>query len=61
MNKFFGKNNELGTEEGKITGLGYLDRKEKTMKRIVTLVLIAVMIFVLSMPAFAEGKKGNLG
>ena len=27
------------------------------MKRIVTLVLIAVMIFVLSMPAFAEGKK----
>ena len=57
MNKFFGKNNESGTEEGKITGLGYLDRKEKTMKRIVTLVLIAVMIFVLSMPAFAEGKR----
>ena len=27
------------------------------MKRIVTLVLIAVMIFVLSMPASAEGKK----
>ena len=27
------------------------------MKKIVTLVLIAVMIFVLSMPAFAEGKK----
>ena len=27
------------------------------MKKIVTLVLIAVMIFVLSMPAFSEGKK----
>ena len=27
------------------------------MKKIVTLVLIAVMIFVLSMPAYAEGKK----
>ena len=49
--------NELRTEEGKNTESGYLIRKERPMKKIVTLVLIAVMIFVLSMPAYAEGKK----